>query len=524
MRNLFELLQKAAEVQPDKIAICSEDRKYTYRQYYQYALQIAGALKKRNFPCDRPVLVIVDEKPEDLFAFMAVLRLGMFYVPVGSGMPLSRMQEIIRIYEISCILSTLESPLPNSLSISDLMEEGAREADEGTSGPKRPADEEGLDGGGKSGLSICAAGGELRTRPAFGMFTSGSTGIPKLVLKSHQSILNMCDNFVETFGFGEDNVYGNQVSLEFDSSIKSIFLSLANMSTILLIPQTYFMFPKLLVDMLNRFRADCLIWSTYALKLLAKMKVFKTESLPYVRKVLFSGEIMPIPVIRYWMEHLDADFYNVYAPTECSFNCTYYEVPRVIPEEQNSLPIGRAIAGHQVLVVDSDLQNAAPNREGEIYILGDGLALGYYGDAEKTAEVFVQNPVQSKYPEIAYRTGDVGYYDEDGILHFVGRADYQIKYLGYRIELGEIEGAIYKHPEVQGCACVYDRARQKIVAFIEGEAEIDSVHQTLERILPKYMIPREMRKKERLPLNRNHKIDRKKLLQELSDEPDGKNN
>lgn len=522
MRNLFELLQKAAEVHPEKIAIYSEDRQYTYRQYCLYALQIARALRKRNFPCDKPVLVIVDEKPEDLFAFMAVLHLGMFYVPIGSGMPQSRMQEIIRTYEISCVLSTLESPVQNSLSIVELMEEGAADG-----GASHSEDVGGLGSGEKKADSRRACGGRaggLRSRPAFGMFTSGSTGIPKLVLKSHQSIFHMCDNFVEAFGFGEDDIYGNQVSLEFDSSIKSIFLSLANLSSILLIPQKYFMFPKLLVDMLNRFRATCLIWSTYALKLLAQMKVFKTESLPYVRMVLFSGEIMPIPVIRYWMEHSDAVFYNVYAPTECSFNCTYYEVPRVIPEEQNSLPIGRAIAGHQVLVVDSDLQNAAPNREGEIYILGDGLALGYYGDMEKTAEVFVQNPVQSKYPEIAYRTGDVGYYDEDGILHFVGRADYQIKYLGYRIELGEIEGAIYKHPAVQGCACVYDRARQKIVAFIEGEAEIDSVHQTLERILPKYMIPREMRKKERLPLNRNHKIDRKKLLQELSDEPDGKNN
>lgn len=489
MQNLFELLKAANQNKSNKTAIYWNQKEYSYSEYYQNTLKIANGLKKLPLSDTKPILVIIDERPEDLFTFLAIMALGHFYVPVGAGLPKDRLDSMLQTFQIEHILSTLTLDIPGVISITKLMEEN--EALEIREIPY------------------------LKSKPAFGMFTSGSTGVPKLVLKSHRSILEMCESFVKVFHFTEEDVYGNQVSFEFDSSLKSIFLSLYQGAAISLIPQKHFMFPKLVMDTINQTNVNRLIWSTFGLKLLERFQIFKTEHIPKVKTVLFSGEPMPIKTIRYWLEHLAADYYNVYAPTEVSFNCSYYPVKADNLDNWERLPIGKPISGNQILIIKENGEEAKAGESGEIYVLGCGLAMGYYNNPERTAESFVQNPLQSCYPETAYRTGDQGYFDEEGNLHFMGRLDYQIKHLGYRIELGEIEDAVMQLSEVKNCACLYKKEEQKIIAFVEGNLEEKAVFDYLSEKLPRYMLPKQIIFKETFPLNRNNKIDRKELEKEI---------
>ena len=154
---------------------------------------------------------------------------------------------------------------------------------------------------------------------------------------------------------------------------------------------------------------------------------------------------------------------------------------------------------------------------GEICIRGTCVTLGYYNNPEKTAEVFVQNPLNPYYPEIIYRTGDIGRYNEYGELVFVSRKDYQIKHMGHRIELGEIEAYAGQADGVRMCCCVYDKEREKIVLFYVGDAEGKEILKELKSRLPRYMIPNSLEKLEALSFTANGKINRLELKNRLAE-------
>lgn len=153
--------------------------------------------------------------------------------------------------------------------------------------------------------------------------------------------------------------------------------------------------------------------------------------------------------------------------------------------------------------------------QGEICSAGESLANGYYKEPEQTAEKFVLYPVDGTEQRM-YRTGDLGSYDEEGNIVFAGRKDFQIKHMGHRIELEEIERAFEKLDGVSRCCCLFDKKRNKLLGFYTGDSEEKEVHQELKRYLPVYMIPAKIRKIDKMPLNKNGKIDRKYLAEEWS--------
>ena len=149
---------------------------------------------------------------------------------------------------------------------------------------------------------------------------------------------------------------------------------------------------------------------------------------------------------------------------------------------------------------------------GELCIRGSFLAMGYYDNPEKTAEVFVQNPLNTHYPETIYRTGDLVSINERGEIMYHGRKDFQIKHRGNRIELGEIENAAAAVPGIEMCACIYDTEKERIVLFYQGkEVTTKLIRDTMKEKVPSYMLPNVMREVEEMPKNQNGKIDRKKL-------------
>ena len=274
------------------------------------------------------------------------------------------------------------------------------------------------------------------------------------------------------------------------------------------------MFPTLLVDYLNEKKVTSLIWATSAFHLVSNSKVLEKKKIESLKKVILGGEALLAKHLNVWRKAMpQVQYVNLYGPTEVTVDCTYYKINREFADEE-AIPIGKACENKEVILLDENLQEVKEGEAGEICVRGTGLAKGYYNDFEKTKQVFVQNPKNPYYPDLIYRTGDIGIRNERGEIIFQSRKDGQIKHMGYRIELGEIERAINAFDKVKEGICFYDEILHKIVCVYEGETTDAEIISFVGNILPKYMFPNILKKYEKMPYNANGKIDRVKLRDE----------
>lgn len=245
--------------------------------------------------------------------------------------------------------------------------------------------------------------------------------------------------------------------------------------------------------------------------------MLEKRSFVTLKKVLFCGEVMPNKQLNIWRKtYPNAIYANLYGPTEITDVCTYYIVEREFQDEE-PLPIGKACQNTEILILDENDKLVRENEIGELCVRGTGLSMGYYGDEEKTNKVFVQNPLNTKYKDLIYRTGDLVKYNEKGEIVYVGRKDFQIKHQGHRIELGEIESAVSAMNEIQQNCALYDDIMKKIilVCVTNGKIGEKEIYRNLQQKIPKYMMPSIIKIIDTMPLNVNGKIDRTKLKKEI---------
>ncbi|MBQ6540809.1 MAG: AMP-binding protein, partial [Oscillospiraceae bacterium] len=224
--------------------------------------------------------------------------------------------------------------------------------------------------------------------------------------------------------------------------------------------------------------------------------------------VAFGSEVFPIKQFKRWRKALpEARFINLYGPTEATGMCCYYIVDRDF-EAGEAIPIGRPFDNREIILLTDDDRRAEDGEVGEICVRGNSLTMGYYHAFDKTAEVFVQNPLNDRYPELIYRTGDLARKNERGELVFVSRKDYQIKHMGHRIELGEIEAIVDLTDNVSMSCCVFDSEKDRISLYYVGGVEEKELLEILKDKLPRYMLPNRVKKLETMPLTANGKLDR----------------
>lgn len=265
--------------------------------------------------------------------------------------------------------------------------------------------------------------------------------------------------------------------------------------------------PDRLFETLNANRVTALCWSAAGLELLARLRAFEAAKPRYLKKVCFSGSVLPGRDLRYWQQNLPEVLYvNQYGPTEATASCTYYVVDGEAADD-TVLPIGVPYENYRILLLKEDDTEAGPGELGEICVGGPCLALGYYGDPGRTAEAFVQNPLNSAYRELIYRTGDYGRYRADGLLEFHGRKDRQIKHQGHRIELDEIEGTAMQINGVDECCALYDGGRERLYLFYTGSATAREIAVHFRSVLPGFMAPGRVVRLESFPLLPNGKKD-----------------
>jgi len=490
--NVLEYLEKTVLRVPEKTAFADETTSLTFRQVYETSRSI-GTFLNQHHHFREPVVVFMKKCPDAITAFFGTVYGGNFYVPIDEEMPRHRIELIFKNLHPKALIC--------DEGTKELVKEFSYEGEcylfqeiQNT-----PAEE---------ALLKEIRNDAIDTDPIYIVFTSGSTGVPKGVVACHRSVIDYIEHLSEVLEFGEDTIFGNQAPLYFDACLKELYPTLKFGATTYLIPKELFMFPLKLVEFLNQYQINTICWVVSALTMISSLGVFDKMKPEYLRTVAFGSEVFPIKQYQLWKKTLpEASFINLYGPTEATGMSCYYKVERDFSLEE-AIPIGRPFANTRILLLNSENQLALPGETGEICIMGTALTLGYYHDFERTGQVFVQNPLNSSYPELIYRTGDLGRYNERGELMFVSRKDYQIKHIGHRIELGEIEANVNLLEGILSSCCIYSKETDKIVLYYVGEMEKADMAVALKKQLPRYMVPNHIERLNTMPLTANGKLDR----------------
>ena len=466
-RHVLEYLENAAAVWSEAPAFSDESGTLSYAGLRERARSVAAALGWDCLRC--PVAVLCRRDLLSLEAMFGALYAGGFYVPLDAEMPPARLSGILeRLKPAALLYAERDAALAEEYPGRRLPIEAARETPPELAEPWR---------------------GLCDLDPAYVIFTSGSTGQPKGIVVAQRSVIDFTEWYAELLGCQHTDVLGNQAPFFFDLSVKDLYLSLKCGAHCVLLPKKCFSFPLLLTRELNARGVTILSWATSAFHLVAASGILEKDPPRSVRRVTAGGEAMQARLLRRWQTALpEARIFNLYGPTEATVDCCYHEITRAYADGE-PVPVGRACANMEVLLLDEGLDPVPRGEKGELCVRGTGLALGYYGDPERSERAFVQNPRTPAYRDLLYRTGDLAYENEEGLLVFCARADDQIKHNGYRIELGEIERAVYGVAFVREAVCFFDAARDQIVCLYDGDGGPKELIAALRRSLPKYMLP-----------------------------------
>ena len=496
--NILEYLERNAKQFPDTVAVIDEEKSYTYKELMNISRCIGtGIACKTNIR--KPVAVLMEKGSDTLCTFMGIVYAGCFYVLLNPELPENRLKQTVSVLQPELIITdSIHQELATMLVPAEHI----------------ALKEEIINTSFDENLLRKIRNKVIDTDPLYANFTSGSTGVPKGVVISHRSVIDFIEIFVPLFSICQNDIIGNQAPFDFDVSVKDIYSALKTGATLVIIPKRLFSQPVNLLDYICEHKITTMIWAVSALCLISTCHGLDYRTPSTVKRVLFSGEVMPYKHLKSWMEHLpSADFVNLYGPTEITCNCTYHKISRT-RDYSDSVPIGKSFPNeHVFLLDDNDNEITTPGKRGEICVRGTALALGYFRDKMQTEKAFTLNPLNKWYPEYIYRTGDLAVYTDDEELLFCGRKDFQIKYMGHRIELEEVEREISCVPQIERCCVLFKESKQRLYCFYTGDIDRKELCGILKERLPLYMIPGVIKQVDNFPLTKNGKIDRKKLLE-----------
>lgn len=496
----------AARKFPDKVAVIDSSEQITFSELRERSRLLAVSLLQRADVQGNPIAVFLPKSARVVVANLAILYSGNIYTNIDTKLPAQRLRNIF--INIAPRLVLTSSDLVEQVQAAGIAENQIVLVDQDRD----------------CGLDVTLLDGRLDriidTDPLCIINTSGSTGTPKGVTLSHRGTIDFIDWVLETFPLDEREVIGSLSPFYFDIYTLELNLCLARGATLVIIPEQLAIFPAKLMEFLAEHCISFLFWVPTIMVNIANIGLLDRIALPDLRTVFFAGEVFPTRHLNMWRRAVPlASFVNLYGPIEIHVDCTYYVVEGELDDDE-PLSIGYPCRNTDILILNEQDCLCAVDEQGELCVRGSSLALGYWNDPEKTAKAFVQNPLNSRYPELIYRTGDLAVRRGDGRIFLAGRRDYQIKHMGYRIELPEIEHQVLGIPGIANACVLYDHPKKAITLFYQPSgADIAPamIRQALSEIFPKYMLPTAFHSMESLPMNPNGKIDRNGLVQRLAD-------
>lgn len=501
--NLALLFQNQVNVHFNKTALAfSQDEKYTYRQLNTRANQIARFLSVESNIQSKDVVALINEKSFNSFAAMiACLKIGAIYTNIDKDNATQRIHRNFETCRPKIVLSDVDDDKIKTLCKNDGV----------VFYPFNEIEEK---------LVSYDVGNLEKTKsvtgdnPAYIMFTSGSTGVPKGVLISHQNVIHFIDWAVKRFEVTYADRLTNVNPIYFDNSVFDFYTALFSGASLAPIRKELLKKPGELVNKIDAL--ECTIWFSVPsfLIYLNTMKVLSADVFKSIRIISFGGEGYHKKSLKELYDTYGdrIKFINVYGPTEATCICSTYDISDNDFAHLDSYPpLGIMNQNFGCLIID----DGKISDTGELYLSGPNVGMGYYNDKKRTKESFVNNQFNRMYDETLYRTGDL-VKEESGLLYFVGRADNQIKHMGYRIELEEIEHALNSLSGVNQAAVIYKRVNSnfgKIIAYISSDDSLDTkgIKESLRIELPDYMLPNKISLLDALPKNPNGKIDRQYL-------------
>ncbi|MEM1319723.1 MAG: amino acid adenylation domain-containing protein [Bacteroidota bacterium] len=498
MQRLSDILKHSAEAYPTNLALEEPGgTTLSYAALEQLAAKLAAQLTAQAIGEGDRIGILLPKSIQSVAAIFGSLYAGATYIPVDVQAPLRRNLLIFADAQVRTIICTQE------------MAEQIL-ATEGFEGQTLDIELEG------SCLLLCHYAEptplELPKELAYLLYTSGSTGVPKGVMISHQNAWSFVDWCIRQFHPSEQDVFSSIAPFHFDLSIFDLYVGLSGGAKVVLFDQNNSKNPMLLAELIAAHRISVLYATPTLLKIMLRFGRIEQQDHSALRQVLFAGEVFPIlPLKRLQARWSTARFYNLYGPTETNV-VTWHPIPDTIPDGRTQpFPIGKSCDHVQCKI---HTEEPGDSRRGELIVKGPSVAEGYLNSPEKNEEAYLLLG-----EERWYRTGDIVELDEDGNFVFVGRMDRMVKRRAYRIELDEIEAALHRHPDISDAGVVAYRDHKeelRIKAFLlnAGQAtpmnNLQLMAHCLEH-LPAYMLPDQFQYLDNFPKTSTHKIDYQQL-------------
>jgi amino acid adenylation domain-containing protein len=500
---VHHLVAEQAARTPDAIAVVHGERKLTFKELNQRANQLADFLRKKGVAKDTPVGICLKRSLELTVALLGVMKAGGACLPLDPDYPGERLAYMLEDSKARVLLTQ-----PNSLS---------------QLGNAKPevvhfnSDWKILEG--------CSSENPAPSDPrslAYVIYTSGSTGRPRGVMLEHRGLVNHHLAAIDLYALSSADRTLQFSSLSFDIAVEEIFPTWIAGGTVVLRTEDM---PLAGSGFLHWIRAREItvldLPTAYWHELVRELAEFG-ESLPKsLRLLIVGGEKASATAFASWLKCGGGRvrWVNTYGPTEASIIVSAYE-PDPSQSVPENLPIGQAIANTRLYILDEALKPVPDGAAGELYVSGPGVARGYLGRPELTAEKFVADPfcgetVGAAKPRM-YKTGDLVRLLPNGNIEFIGRADFQVKIRGFRVELGEIESVLEKHSAVSEAVVVAHEvnSEKRLAGYViasESKPSASELGRFLKDRLPEYMVPADFVFLETMPLTPNGKVDRKAL-------------
>ncbi|MDP8242505.1 MAG: amino acid adenylation domain-containing protein [Candidatus Hinthialibacter antarcticus] len=502
-KSLHEWVEEQVNKTPDAIAVEAPQANgavetLTFRELNAKANQLAHYLRSLNVGRDTPVGICIERSLDMVVGLLGIVKAGGAYVPLDPDYPNDRLRYMLEDAQVPVLLTQQkllnEHPVFLNLKASPFIVCVDR-------------DLEAIE-------TFDEANPVNQSRPedlAYIIYTSGSSGRPKGVMNIHKAICNRLLWMQDEYGLDENDRVLQKTPFSFDVSVWEFFWPLMTGARLVMAKPEGHKDSAYLIDLIRARNITTLHFVPSMLK--AFLERDEAGTCRCVRRVVCSGEALTPEIQTRFFERFDCELHNLYGPTEAAIDVTYWECK---PEpDAVTVPIGRPIANTTIYILDSHKKPTPIGVSGELYIGGVNLARGYYNKSKMTEERFVPDPFDRTPGARLYKTGDVARFRADGVIEYIGRADYQEKIRGFRIELGEVEAVLERHPDVGQAAVITrdDRPGGRYMAayaVASNGADLDaaSLRNFIQKFLPDYMIPSAFVVMDLFPLTPNGKLNR----------------